>query len=141
MTLPRFVPLGEGLVLPDGSVVPPGTSVGMNPYVTGRNKAVWGPNADEFCPDRWLRRPEESQEAYTKRMKAMNSADLTFGAGSRVCLGRHFGLVEVYKVVAILFALYEMEAVDPVKGWWVRNGFFLRQQGPEVRMRPRQRRQ
>jgi hypothetical protein len=141
MTLPRYVPPGEGLVLPDGSVVPPGTSVGMNPYVVGRNKAVWGPNADEFCPERWLRGAEELQEAYAERLQAMNSADLTFGAGSRVCLGRHFGLVEVYKVVTSLFALYEMEAIDPTKEWWVRNGFFLRQKGPEVRMRPRQRRQ
>ncbi|KAH6689886.1 pisatin demethylase [Plectosphaerella plurivora] len=137
MTLPRFVPPGEGLVLPDGSVVPPGTSVGMNPYVIGRNKPVWGQDADEFRPDRWLRGGEEAEEAYAERLKVMNNSDLTFGAGSRVCLGRHFGLVEVYKVVASLFALYEMETVHPVKEWWVRNGFFLRQKGPDVRMRPR----
>lgn len=141
MTLPRYVPPGESLILPDGSAVPSGTSVGMNPYVIGRNTSVWGADADDFRPERWLRDVDagETEEAFAERLRAMNGADLTFGAGSRVCLGRHFGLVEVFKVVASLFALYEMEAVDPVREWWVRNGFFLRQKGPEVRMRPRRR--
>ncbi|KAL8388159.1 hypothetical protein RB595_009416 [Gaeumannomyces hyphopodioides] len=153
MTLPRHVPQPDGgpswppsssssaapppLVLPDGTVVPPGTSVGMNPYVVGRNRAVFGGDADDFRPERWLRAHGETEGGFAKRLAAMNSADLTFGAGSRVCLGRHLGLVEVYKVVATLLARYEMDMVRPEKEWWTRNGFFLRQKGLRVRMRRR----
>ncbi|KAK8087524.1 hypothetical protein PG997_002485, partial [Apiospora hydei] len=142
MVLPRYVPTG-GLELPGGlGVVPPGTSVGMNPYVLGRNQEVWGLDADEFRPERWLRRDEqeiETEEAYAVRLRAMNSADLTFGAGSRVCLGKHLGLLQVYKVAATLIMLYDMELVDPTKEWWVRCPFFLRQKGPEIRIRRRRR--
>ncbi|KAM0270038.1 hypothetical protein ACHAQH_009574 [Verticillium albo-atrum] len=143
MTLPRYVPSeaqGIHLLLPDGSVVPPGTSVGMNPFVIGRNRKAWGDDADEFRPERWLRDEQagETEEGFAERLRGMNNADLTFGAGSRLCIGKHLALVEVYKVVATLFALYDIEMVEPEKEWWVRNGFFLRQQGPRVRMRPRE---
>ncbi|KAL8350058.1 hypothetical protein RB598_005409 [Gaeumannomyces tritici] len=149
MTLPRHVPQprpdggasppppSPPLVLPDGTVVPPGTSVGMNPYVVGRNRAAFGADADDFRPERWLRAEAEGEAEFAKRLAAMNAADLTFGAGSHVCLGRHLGLVEVYKVVATLFASYEMGMVRPEKEWWTRNGFFLRQKGLNVRMRRR----
>ncbi|KAK8043955.1 hypothetical protein PG994_012793 [Apiospora phragmitis] len=153
MVLPRYVP-ADGLELPGGlGVVPPGTSVGMNPYVLGRNRGVWGPDADEFRPERWLRyghghgqkeeeeeaEDEETEEGYAARLRAMNNADLTFGAGSRVCLGKHLGLLQVYKVVATLVARYDLELVDPAKNWWVRCAFFLRQRGPDVRIRRRRR--
>ncbi|KAF5545701.1 cytochrome P450 monooxygenase [Fusarium napiforme] len=52
MPLERYVP-ETGLTLPDGSFVPPGVAVGLNPYIIGRNKEVWGEDADEFRPERW----------------------------------------------------------------------------------------
>ncbi|CRK43927.1 hypothetical protein BN1723_005912 [Verticillium longisporum] len=142
MTLPRYVPAeaqGSQLVLLDGSTVPPGISVGMNPFVLGRNKQTWGVDSDEFRPERWLRDEgaDETKECFAERLRGMDNADFTFGAGSRVCIGRHLALVEVYKVVATLFALYEIQIMEPETEWWVRNGFFLRQQGPRVKMRPR----
>lgn len=36
MPLERYVPAG-GLTLPNGSVVPPGTAVGINPYIVSHN--------------------------------------------------------------------------------------------------------
>ncbi|KAI6365766.1 hypothetical protein MCOR25_005255 [Pyricularia grisea] len=136
MVLPRCVPDG-GLELPDGKVVPPGTSVGMNPFVLGRNRTVWGPDADDYKPERWLRADGETEEAFTARLAVMNAADLTFGAGSRVCLGKHLGLLQAYKVVATLAIFYDLELVEPEKEWWVRSAFFMRQGELEVRMRRR----
>ncbi|KAM5522894.1 benzoate 4-monooxygenase cytochrome p450 [Fusarium oxysporum f. sp. phaseoli] len=80
MPLERYVP-NTGLMLPDGSFVPPGASVGLNPYIIGRNEKVWGKNADEFRPDRWLKAEDESEEEYQRRLRNMNGADLTFGGG------------------------------------------------------------
>ncbi|EGY21306.1 pisatin demethylase [Verticillium dahliae VdLs.17] len=58
MGLKRIVPEG-GLVLPYGTVVPAGTFVGINIYIVGRNKGIFGADADEFRPDRWLQGENE----------------------------------------------------------------------------------
>lgn len=137
MCLERYVP-DEGLTLPGGQFIPGGCIVGMNPYVLARNQSVWGEDADVFRPERWLRDPtRETEEAYQERLKRMNAADLTFGAGSRVCIGRNLGMMEVYKVVAMLVSRYEIELVDPKGEWKTHNSFFVRQEGIEVRLRRR----
>ena len=47
--LKRVVPDGHpGLVLPNGVRLPPGTTVGMAYYTLGKNKAVYGEDADVF---------------------------------------------------------------------------------------------
>ncbi|GFF61337.1 pisatin demethylase [Aspergillus udagawae] len=137
MCLERYVP-DEGLTLPDGQYIPGGCIVGMNPYVLARNKSVWGEDAEFFRPERWLRdETRETEEAYQERLKRMNAADLTFGAGSRVCIGRNLGMMEVYKVVATLVSRYEVELADPKGEWKTHNSFFVRQEGIEVRLRRR----
>lgn len=137
-SMDRYVPKG-GVHLPDGSFVPEGVALGFNPYVIHRNKEIWGPDAEEFRPERWLRdeRNSESEDAYRQRLASMNNHDLTFGGGSRVCLGRNLATLEVYKVVATLVALYEFELADPRKVWMVRTYIFPRQTGIEVRIRKR----
>ncbi|KAH9908569.1 cytochrome P450 [Xylariomycetidae sp. FL2044] len=112
MCMERVVP-HYGLDLPDGSSVPPGTLVGVNPYIIGRNRGVFGADADAFRPERWLRGDEETEEAYRDRMVRWNAASMTFGGGSRICLGRHLSQMEVYKIVATLAACYDLELVDP----------------------------
>lgn len=68
MIMERIVP-ENGLALPDRSVVPGGQMVGMNLYVVGRNKCVFGEDAEEFNPDRWLRGEDEREEEYQGRMQ------------------------------------------------------------------------
>ncbi len=128
MLLERWVP-AEGLPLPDGSVVPGGTAVGINPYIVGRNKKVWGDDADIFRPERWLQKKGESFEDYSERMRLFNGADLAFGAGSRICMGRHFSMIETFKLIATLVGRYDMELTDPRKEWEVAGVWFPRQRG------------
>ena len=136
MILERVVP-PQGVVLPDGTNVPPGTTVGLNPYVVNRNTGVWGDDVDRFRPERWLKGDYENEDAFSARLANMNACDLTFGAGSRICIGKHLGLIEVYKVVATLVARYNMELVHPEKEWKVINSWFMRQEGIEVQMSKR----
>jgi cytochrome P450 len=42
-------------VLPDGTVVKKGWLLGYVPYSMGRMKFIWGADALEFKPDRWLK--------------------------------------------------------------------------------------
>lgn len=141
MLLERYVP-PSGLTLPDGSFVPPNTAVGINPYVAGRNQSIWGEDADTFRPERWLRGEapgpkDETEEAYRKRLRLFNASDLTFGGGSRVCIGRNLANMEVYKIVATLVGRYEIELVDPDKEWEVTGSWFPRQKGLICNMKKR----
>lgn len=129
MIMERIVPSG-GLALPDGRFVAPGTIVGMNPWVVHRNQEIFGADADRFNPDRWLKGEDEDEETYRERLKRMKDADLTFGAGNRVCLGQNLALMECNKVVATLFSRYNVGSslpfvfvVNPAYGsYWSRSG-------------------
>ncbi|KAJ2990781.1 hypothetical protein NUW58_g2782 [Xylaria curta] len=136
MLLERYVP-EPGLNLPDGRCIPAGTAVGVNPYVLGRNKKVWGHDADEFRPERWLQEERESDTEYHERIKLFNAADLSFGGGARVCIGRHIANMEVYKVVATLISNFEIELVDPKREWEVVGSWFPRQKGLVCRLKRR----
>ncbi|CAG7915603.1 unnamed protein product [Penicillium olsonii] len=138
MLLERYVPKG-GLDLPNGHHIPAGSVVGLNPYVVARNKSVWGEDADVFRPERWLRDEKlETEEEFEQRLRLMNNADLSFGGGSRICIGKHLGLLEVYKVIATLVSRYNIDLVDPKEEWKTQNSFFVRQSGIKVRLSRRQ---
>ncbi|KAK1572961.1 cytochrome P450 [Colletotrichum navitas] len=133
MTMERVVPEG-GLALPDGSVVPGGSLVGMNPYIVGRNKSVYGEDADEFRPERWLRQDSEDGEAYKFRMRQWNAADIVFGGGSRICLGRNLGMLELHKIVPSLISRFEIQLVDPEEKLWTSSRWFYRTKGITCRL-------
>ena len=137
MMLERYVPT-DGLNLPDGRFVPSQTKVGINPYVVNRNKEVFGHDADVFKPERWLRAGDESEDAFRERLKLFNGTDLSFGNGSRICLGRHIALLEAYKLVATLVNRYNIELADPEKEWDVTCSWFLRQRGLICNLKGRQ---
>jgi cytochrome P450 len=53
----------------------------MNAMVVQFDEGVFGNDAHEFRPERWL----VSKERY----RAMEKAMLVYGAGTRICIGRH----------------------------------------------------
>ena len=69
------LPVGGG---PDGKaplLVLEGMSVAFSIYHVQRCKDIWGPNADEFYPDRW------------DKLECPRWAYLPFNDGTRPCLG------------------------------------------------------
>lgn len=103
----RIVP-STGFALNNGVTLPPGTIVGVNPWVVHRRADVYGDEPYEFRPERWLKRADENPAEFEARLKRMNDADLSFGKGNRVCLGRPLALVEMAKIVATLFGKYDV---------------------------------
>ncbi|KAL2292125.1 hypothetical protein FJTKL_10773 [Diaporthe vaccinii] len=91
MPLERYVPK-DGYRLSDGSFLPGGSTVGVNPYLIARNKEIYGDDVEEFRPERWLRDEAtgETQEQFEARLAAMNSVDLTFGGGRRLCIVENY---------------------------------------------------
>jgi cytochrome P450 len=80
----RYSPEG-GLTI-DGHYIPAGYPIGISPMAQNRDKVVFGEDANEFRPERWL----ESAE----RTSSMESVNMTWGGnGSRACIGRNIALV------------------------------------------------
>lgn len=76
--IPRYVPKQGAMIT--GKWFPGGTRVGINSLVVHHDKGVFGADADEFVPERWLRCGEK-EAAYMERHL------LTFGYGPRICIG------------------------------------------------------
>lgn len=64
MLLERIVP-AEGFEIAPGIHLPAGTCIGINPWLPSRDKSVYGPDAEQFRPERWL----EANEATLKLME------------------------------------------------------------------------
>ena len=127
----------SGFQLPDGRFLPGGTVVGIRSSITNRDPSVYGEDPDEFKPERWLRQPDESEEAFTSRTQRMKELDLTFGYGKRICTGRHVAMLEIYKVIATLFSAFDVKMVDPEKSWKVNSRWFAYTSGVDVWLEPR----
>jgi cytochrome P450 len=97
-----------GLILPSGHKLPPGAVVGINAWPVHRDKQIFGEDANEFRPERWLQQPNESTNDFDARLQRMQRVFLTFGAGPRACLGRNMAFLQLYKLIATLFGLFEV---------------------------------
>ncbi|THG97119.1 hypothetical protein EW026_g4826 [Hermanssonia centrifuga] len=75
----------------------PGSTIVMYfPMHAQRNKALWGPDADEFDPDRWL---DERLRKYTDNPMMYTP----FSGGPRICLGQNYARNEAsYFLVRLL---------------------------------------
>ena len=77
LTMPRLVPAGGATI--SGFYLPKGYHVGVNGAVVQYDKDVFGPDADNFNPNRWI-------EGDAVRM---DKTMIPFGAGPRTCIGKN----------------------------------------------------
>ncbi|KAF2622216.1 cytochrome P450 [Macroventuria anomochaeta] len=113
--MPRYAP-AQGLQLPNGFFVPAGYRVGINPFVVHRDTGLFGEDAGIFRPERWL-------EADKEQLRRMNSAILTFGAGTRTCTGQNLAMAEIYKIVPEILRRFTI-SMPPEKEWTAFNASF-----------------
>ncbi|KAF5024142.1 hypothetical protein F66182_3776 [Fusarium sp. NRRL 66182] len=99
LVLERIVP-PTGVTLA-GHFLPGGSIVGCSPWVIHQDIEVYGYDAAEFRPERWI-------EASPERRKKMNSCLLSFGAGARTCVGKNISLLELYKLVPTVLRIFEV---------------------------------
>lgn len=98
-TLPR----GGGPNGEDPVYVRKGQDVIYTTHLMHRRKDIWGPDAAEFKPDRWVNRKAGWEY-------------IPFNGGPRICLGQQFALTEVgYVIVRLLQRFDCIEDVDPAK--------------------------
>jgi cytochrome P450 len=130
LPMERIVPAGRGLKI-GFDTFPPGTIVGINPWVLHRDQRIFGEDAEEWNPSRWLSKDEE-------KVKYMDHHILAFGAGKRTCLGRNIAMLELTKLTPALLMRYEMSLKEPEKEWRIINSWVVRQEGLDVLLRKRE---
>lgn len=75
-----------------GVFLPEGTRIGYCAWGIFRRKDVWGEDADEFRPERWL-------DATPEKYREMDGTlELIFGYGRWQCLGRNVAMIELNKI-------------------------------------------
>ncbi|KAF4974568.1 hypothetical protein FZEAL_8540 [Fusarium zealandicum] len=107
------VPMGLARVAPKGGLsvgdrtLPEGTIVSVSPWVIHHSKEIWGQDAHEFNPDRWLGADAAALDKYW----------VPFGAGYGSCPGQNVAKIELNKIAATLIRDYDIQQVDKKQEW------------------------
>jgi cytochrome P450 len=87
----------------DGYPIPAGADVMISPYTLHRHPGFW-PDPDEFRPERFAPSAPPPAHRY---------AYIPFGAGPRVCVGSHLGMMEAVLVAAMVARDFRFELQGP----------------------------
>ncbi|KIX95600.1 uncharacterized protein Z520_08720 [Fonsecaea multimorphosa CBS 102226] len=111
-------------VVKPGTVVldqqlPIGTVVMTSIWGTHRTKSIWGPDAKEFKPERFLQYGEDGKMHFDPHA-GFQGEDATycylpFGAGPRSCIGERYARGEFATLLAGLVGRFEWSLVNPDK--------------------------
>ncbi|KAH7078046.1 cytochrome P450 [Paraphoma chrysanthemicola] len=94
------LPLGGGSDGKHPLFVPKGTMVGYSPYTMHRRRDIYGPDAEEYKPERW----ESLRPGWEY---------LPFNGGPRICLGQQYALTEAsYVTVRLVQEFSKIESRD-----------------------------
>ncbi|OSC97770.1 cytochrome P450 [Trametes coccinea BRFM310] len=140
--------------------VPKGTNVIISILGANRNTHVWGPDANEWRPERWLAPASESDNAENRAPRDLDFGDesvmsatlgpdassesknvrypgvfgsmMTFLGGSRACLGFKFAEMEIKQILATLISTMHFDLPSAVDGQGERKEVYWRIDGLQV---------
>ncbi|KAJ4298898.1 hypothetical protein N0V90_004141 [Kalmusia sp. IMI 367209] len=100
-----------------GQFIPAGTTIIICPWAINTSNALWGADAKEFNPDRWM-----GQGRANTGGAESNYAVTTFLHGPRSCIGKDFAKAEFACLLAALVGRFEMELAEPDKPLEIQGG-------------------
>ncbi|KAG6854409.1 hypothetical protein C0991_006951 [Blastosporella zonata] len=95
-----------------------GTAVYLGLAAANRSRAIWGPDASEFKPERWM--GKAGYELITSdgaRLPGLYSNTMTFLGGPRACPGMKFAVLEIKLVLSTLLESYSFAHSDRDIDW------------------------
>ncbi|WP_405598094.1 MULTISPECIES: bifunctional cytochrome P450/NADPH--P450 reductase [unclassified Streptomyces] len=106
--------------------VSPGTPLTIIAPALHRDRDIWGPNAEEFDPERFS--PE-------RRAQLPPNAFKPFGTGQRACIGRQFAMQEAQLVLGMLLQRFDL--IDHL-GYQlkIKRALTIKPDGLKVQVRP-----
>ncbi|KAG0196625.1 hypothetical protein BGX28_009915 [Mortierella sp. GBA30] len=91
-------------VLPGGIKIHKGEWVSWSSYVMGRSEGIWGPDAKQYKPSRWVNAEKPSPSKFN-----------AFHAGPRTCLGQQYATIEALTIIGMILQSFELKLVDASK--------------------------
>ncbi|XP_010429263.1 PREDICTED: alkane hydroxylase MAH1 [Camelina sativa] len=92
-------------VLPSGHKVDASSKIVFCLYSLGRMKSVWGEDASEFKPERWV--SENGRLIHVPSFKF-----LSFNAGPRTCLGKEVAMTQMKITAVKIIQNYDIKVVE-----------------------------
>ena len=104
-------------------LVPHGARVLISPWAVNRSPHIWGADAGEFQPERWLSKGAGAQMGDSSLglggaidgIPSSNYAFLTFLHGARSCIGQGFARAELKTLAAAMVGRFEIALADGVR--------------------------
>lgn len=101
------------------------------------SEEIWGQDAKEFKPERWL----DNESGLTSEAKEISGYHhiLSFGDGPRTCLGRAFAVAEFkvmwpFSILRLSYPPLELYALISLFSVLIRNYVFDLRDGPETKL-------
>jgi cytochrome P450 len=115
-----------------GHFIPKDTTVIICPWAVNTSKHLWGDDAREFNPDRWMGQGKANTGGADS-----NYAITTFLHGPRSCIGKDFAKAEFACLVAALVGKFELQMEDEAWKLEIQGGITARPKGGlRVRLTP-----
>ncbi|KAF8883812.1 cytochrome P450 [Infundibulicybe gibba] len=95
--------------------IPAGTTIFVGIAGGNRMESVWGLDAKEWKPQRWL--AGEPKQGDGPRLPGIYSGMMTFLGGSRSCIGYKFAQIEMKILLATLLSRFSFSATGDVIVW------------------------
>ncbi|KAI0057340.1 cytochrome P450 [Artomyces pyxidatus] len=115
ISIPLSRPIQTGHGTMSSLLVPRDTLVLVNILGINCDKSIWGPDADQWKPDRWLAPlPESVSEA---RIPGVYANTLTFIGGGRACIGFKFSQLEMKVALSQLIRTFRFSPAKQEVVW------------------------
>ncbi|KAG6827437.1 hypothetical protein H0H92_011792 [Tricholoma furcatifolium] len=114
----RIIPYSgpEGDLHPSTVTIPVGTTLFVSIAGSNRLESVWGPDAKEWKPERWLADVHSASNSRA-RLPGIYSGMMTFLGGGRSCVGYKFAQVEMKILLSALLSKFEFISTDETIVW------------------------
>jgi cytochrome P450 len=91
--------------------IPQGTRIYIAPWAINRSPDHWGPDANEYRPERWI--DPDTGRSNNSGGVSSNYSNLTFLHGPRSCIGERFAKSELKALIAVFCGTFQMSMADP----------------------------
>ncbi|KAI1260752.1 cytochrome P450 [Xylariaceae sp. FL1019] len=122
--LPRQIPSDSPGIYIHGHYFPPGTVLSVPTYSIHHSSKIWGPDVEEFRPERWYDATPRQKNAF-----------IPFSHGPRSCVGRNVAEMEMKMIAATWMRRYDVFLRQDVME--TREGFLRKPLGLEIGFRRR----
>ncbi|KAL8397663.1 hypothetical protein RB594_004393 [Gaeumannomyces avenae] len=94
--------------LPDGTFLPKSSVVLWSLWAMNRSRDTWGPDADDFRPDRWLSRASDDDDGAPLAFVSRSASEFpVFNGGAHTCLGKKMAELIAVQVIPSVVCTFD----------------------------------